>query len=172
MEGLFRMGIFESIQKIGDIFQQSLPAILMVSFIAAIWIYYLVLAKDPAEHHAGFLQSLRNALSFRSMFSLVLIRVLYIAGALAILICGFISMFGVSFFPSLIAMVILEVVLRLVCEALMVVFSIHEQICELNRRHGLAADEPEWVDEAEEHEDEAENATVSRIRSLLDLRGE
>lgn len=133
MQGFFKMGIFTAIQKLGELFEKAFPLIGMISLIAAIWIYFLFLSKDRPVHQKGILKSLQNALSFRTMFSVVLIRVLYIASALAIFISGVVTMITVAFFPSLIGMLLLELLLRVICEGLLVVFSIHEQVCLMNQ---------------------------------------
>lgn len=165
MEGIFRLGIFEAIQKMQEIFSRSLPAILAVSLIAAVWTHFLFVSRDREERASrSFFQIVRDVLRFRSMLATSAIRIFYLAAAIASLICGVICMISISFFPGLIALVLVEILLRLACEALVVVFSIHEQLVSLNERGAAAGEDENWAEEAwDEPEKDSPNPVASAV---------
>ncbi len=71
---------------------------------------------------------------FKMMVSSILIKVLYALGVLVITIGGLISLFGGEFLTGLGAIIFGNLFWRLICEAIIVVFSIHDRVASIDRK--------------------------------------
>ncbi len=79
-------------------------------------------------------------LEFKTMVSSLLIKILYALGVIVITIGGLISLFSDSFLMGLGAIIFGNLFWRLLCEAIIVVFSIHDLLISIDRKTKDAAD--------------------------------
>lgn len=78
-------------------------------------------------------------LEFKTMVSSLLIKILYALGVLVITIGGIISLFD-DFLIGLGAIIFGNLFWRLICEAIIVVFSIHDVLISIDRKTKDAGD--------------------------------
>lgn len=76
-----------------------------------------------------------NFFSFKQMASSQIIKLIYILGAIFITIGGLSTMFGRfgNFFMGLIAIILGNLVWRVICEGIIIMFSIHERLIAIER---------------------------------------
>jgi len=73
-------------------------------------------------------------LEFKTMVSSVLIKILYALGVIVITIYGIISLFSGSFLEGLGSIIFGNLFWRLLCEGIIVVFSIHDELVSINQK--------------------------------------
>jgi len=128
MEGFLKIGFFDMAKKITETIGNILPYIITGSVIVAIWIYFLFLIPRKSKRYNGFSEYLNDVLNFRVMLCSALAKILYIAFSLVLLVIGVVAIFTANFLVGLIGTIILEIVLRVLFELVMVLFSIQENI--------------------------------------------
>jgi hypothetical protein len=128
MEGFLKIGFFDMAKKITETIGNILPYIITGSVIVAIWIYFLFLIPRKSKRYNGFSEYLNDVLNFRVMLGSALAKILYIAFSLVLLVIGVVAIFTANFLVGLIGTIILEIVLRVLFELVMVLFSIQENI--------------------------------------------
>lgn len=77
---------------------------------------------------------------FKTMVSSILIKILYALGVLVITIGGLITLFSESFIMGLGAIIFGNLFFRLLCEAIIVIFSIHDRIVSIDKKTVGASD--------------------------------
>ncbi len=127
MENAASWGVFGALQKMTSAFSGLLPYLILLSFIAGIWLYYVFVARHVSEN-ITVMQWIQKFLSFDRMLWPVLSKVLYIAFSVFILFCGVITIFAVNVFGGFVGMVLLLILVRVLFELLMILFSIHEKL--------------------------------------------
>ncbi|MCX7772388.1 MAG: DUF4282 domain-containing protein [Clostridia bacterium] len=154
MQWFLKLGFFSMADKVTDAIGKSLPYILTGAVIAAIWIYFLLLTPHKPKGHSGFLSYLRDVLTFRIMLSSVIAKIFYIACALVVLVIGIIAMFAANILVGFIGMLVLEIVLRVLFEIFMVLFSIQENVVAIrDQTHTLHEEACCYDEDLEEDED-------------------
>lgn len=128
MEGFLKLGFFSMADKITDALSGSFAYILTGAVIVAIWIYFLFLVPRKQKRYAKKSDYVQDVLNFGVMLSSGLAKILYIAFAIVLVIVGIVAMFVTNFFIGLLGTIILEIVLRVLFEIFMVVFSIQENV--------------------------------------------
>lgn len=91
-------------------------------------------AQAPAS--APGIDSNGGFLSFRKMVSVELIRGLYILGAMGVTAFGVTVILGGQFFGGLLVILVGNILWRLICEAGILLFSIHETLISIDRKVG------------------------------------
>lgn len=126
MEGILSLGFFSMANKVTNVLGKSFPYIVTGCLIAAIWIYFLFLVPRKARHYESLSAYLSDIFHFRVMLVGAIAKVLYLASAILVLLIGLVAMFVYNFFTGLIGLIILQMLLRLIFEVVMVLFSIQE----------------------------------------------
>lgn len=114
--------------KVTDAVGGAMPYILTGAVIVAIWIYFLFLVPKKEKRYRRFSDYLNDVLNFRLMLSNGLVKILYIAAALVVFVIGLVAIFAANFLVGLLGTIVLEIVLRVIFELFMVLFSIQENI--------------------------------------------
>lgn len=73
-------------------------------------------------------------LNFKIMISSILVKILYVLGAVVITIGGIISLFSDSFLTGLGAIIFGNLFWRLICELMIVVFGIHDRLSSIDNK--------------------------------------
>lgn len=128
MEGFLKLGFFSMADKVTDALGKSMPFIMTGAVIAAIWIYFLFLVPRHQKHYERISDFFKDVLHFKVMLSSALAKILYIACAMVLFIVGVVAMFAANFLVGLVGTLILEIVLRVLFEIFMAVFSIQEHV--------------------------------------------
>lgn len=77
---------------------------------------------------------MNDFLSFRKMITPVFIQVIFLIGVVGAVIFALGTMFRVSFFTGLIALVIGPLFVRIYCELLILFFKIHEEVTAIRQQ--------------------------------------
>jgi ABC-type multidrug transport system fused ATPase/permease subunit len=150
MEGFLKLGFFSMADKVTDALGKSFPYILTGAVIAAIWIYFLLIVPRKTKRYDSFLEYAHDILNFRTMLTSGLFKILYMAFAIVILITGFVAMFAANFMVGLVGLIILEIILRVIFELVMVLFSIQENLVAIRERRKAEEEAPDTEDEDED----------------------
>jgi type II secretory pathway component PulF len=134
MEKLLSLGFFTMAGKITAALEKPFPYIVTAAVIAAIWIYFLFLIPRKTKRYNSFADYMNDLLNFRVSLMAVVAKILYIAFSIVIFIVGVVAIFVANFFVGILGMLILELILRLFFEAIMVLFSLQENMVILNDR--------------------------------------
>ena len=130
MEQAAALGVFGALQKMTVTFRGVLPVFILLSLIAGVWLYFLLVARqEPTDRSLG--EALRAFLRFEAMCWPLLGRVVYLSLTVFLLLCGILTMVAVNFFGGLVGMVVLLVVVRILFEMALVLFSLHERLLRL-----------------------------------------
>ena len=133
MEQAASLGIFGALQKMTETFRGLLPVLILVSMIAGVWLYYFFVARhQPA--YPDWKDGIKGILRFDVMFWPLLGRILYIAISVFLLLSGIITMVAVNLLGGLVGMVVLLILVRILFEMLLVLFSIHERLVKQERQ--------------------------------------
>ena len=81
---------------------------------------------------------------FRTMVSSIIIKILYIAGVISIIISAFYLFFEFDFLRGFFVLIIGNLVWRLTCEAVIVIFSIHDKLSSIDSKTAPAYDPRSW----------------------------
>jgi len=128
MEWFLKLGFASMADKVTDAVGGAMPYILTGAVIVAIWIYFLFLVPKKEKRYRRFSDYLNDVLNFRLMLSNGLVKILYIAAALVVFVIGLVAIFAANFLVGLLGTIVLEIVLRVIFELFMVLFSIQENI--------------------------------------------
>lgn len=130
MEQAAALGVFGALQKMTATFRGVLPIFILLSLIAGVWLYFLLVARhEPTDHSLG--EALRAFLRFESMCWPLVGRVLYLSLSVFLLLCGMLTMVAVNFFGGLVGTVVLLLVVRILFEMALVLFTLHERLLRL-----------------------------------------
>lgn len=146
MEGFLKLGFFSMTDKITDTLSNSFPYILTGAVIVAIWIYFLFLVPRKQKRYSKVSDYLQDVLNFGVMLGSGLAKILYIAFTIVLVVIGIVAMFVTNFFVALLGTLILEIILRVLFEIFMVVFSIQENVIAI-RENLEKRDEDFYYDE-------------------------
>lgn len=128
MEGFLRLGFFSMAEKITEALRGAFPYILTGAVIVAIWIYFLFIVPKKHKRYSSIKEYLQDVLNFRLMLGSGLAKILYIALSIVLLVIGVVAMFVANFFVGLLGTIILLIILRVLFEIAMVLFSIQETV--------------------------------------------
>ncbi len=129
MEQAAALGVFGALQKMTTTFSGILPILILLSLIAGVWIYYLLVAiHEPTRHTLK--ESLQRFLRFDTMLWPLIGRVLYISTTVFLILSGLITMIAVNFLSGLVGTFLLLILVRILSEMVMVLFSIHSRLPE------------------------------------------
>jgi MFS family permease len=103
----------------------------ILALIAAIVLFFVFLPAKKEPKQKGFLLWAHRALNFRSMFSLGLLKFLYLISVCFLVLYGLYMLFA-SFLVGLAVLVVGNLVTRIVYESLVLIFSIHENLSQIN----------------------------------------
>jgi len=131
METAASWGVFGALQKMTDTFRNILPYLILISFIAGVWIYYLAVSRHEPQDKP-LKEWIKTLLRFDWMLWPILGRVLYISLTVFIFLCGSITMFSVNLLGGLVGMTVLLVLVRVLFEMMFILFSIHEHLIQRN----------------------------------------
>ncbi|HHW22797.1 MAG TPA: DUF4282 domain-containing protein [Clostridiaceae bacterium] len=134
MDWFLKLGFFSLTDKVTDAIGGAMPYIITGAVIVAIWIYFLFLVPKKEKRYDRVSDYLNDVLNFRLMLSSGLVKILYIAFALVVLIVGIVAIFAANFLVGLLGTIILEIVLRVMFEIFMVVFSIQENVTTIKEK--------------------------------------
>lgn len=150
MSGFLKLGFFSMADKITDAIGKAFPYILTGAIIIAIWIYFLFIAPKKPKDYRGFSDFLHDVFNFRVMLGSVLAKILYIASAIVLLVIGIVAIFKINFLVGIIGTLILQIVLRVLFEVIMLLFSIQENIVALREHQELIEEEQAYYYDDEE----------------------
>lgn len=71
-------------------------------------------------------------ISFKKMISGLLIKILHLIGLLSITIYGFYQIFQADFVQGILTIVLGNLIWRIICEGMIIVFSIHERLTSID----------------------------------------
>ncbi len=134
MDWFLKLGFFSMANKVTDAIGGALPYILTGAVIVAIWIYFLFLVPKKEKRYNSVSEYLNDVLNFRLMLSSGLAKILYIAFAIVVFVIGLVAIFAANFLVGLLGTLILEIVLRVMFELFMVVFSIQENVTAIKEK--------------------------------------
>lgn len=149
MEGFLKLGFFTMADKVTDALGKTMPFILTGAVIVAIWVYFLLLVprKQQKSYHT-FKEYIRDVLHFKVMLASVLAKILYIASVIVVFIVGLVAMIVANFLVGLVGTIILQIVVRVLFEIFMVVFSIQENVVAMReQRESMVEVEAYYDDE-------------------------
>ena len=106
---------------------------LVLAIVGAILVYVLFLSKKNEDKVKGFWKWLYHSLKFDKMMIEVIIKILYLFGAIFITLYSF-GLIGVSFVSFLITLVIGNVALRITFELLLITLQIWKNTTEINQK--------------------------------------
>ncbi len=129
MEQAAALGVFGALQKMTTTFTGILPILILLSLIAGVWIYYLLVARHEPTRHT-LKESIQRFLRFDTMLWPLIGRVLYISTTIFLILSGLITMVAVNFLSGLVGTFLLLILVRVLSEMAMVVFSIHSRLPE------------------------------------------
>jgi len=134
MNWLFKLGFASMADKVTDAIGGAMPYILTGAVIVAIWIYFLFLVPRKEKRYSRFSDYINDVLNFRLMLSNGLVKILYIAAALVVLVIGLVAIFAANFLVGLLGTIVLEIVIRVIFELFMVLFSIQENLLSIREK--------------------------------------
>lgn len=109
----------------------ALAACIFLGIIAAIVIFIVFMPAKNESRYNGFLLWAHRALNFRTMFSLSLLKFLYLLTVCSITLYGLYMLF-VSFLSGIVIIIIGNLVTRISYELLIIIFSIHDNVSRIN----------------------------------------
>ncbi|MGI6577973.1 MAG: hypothetical protein ACOX1Q_08115 [Eubacteriales bacterium] len=104
---------------------------LFLAIIAAIVLFIVFMPAKNESKYRGFLLWAHRALNFRSMFSLSLLKFLYLLSVCFITIFGLYMLFA-SFFIGIAILLLGNLVTRVLYESFILIFSIHDNLSQIN----------------------------------------
>lgn len=134
MDGFLKLGFFSMADKISDALNGSFPYILTGAVIVAIWIYFLFLVPRKQKRYDRASDYIQDVLNFGVMLGSGLAKILYMAFAIVLVVIGLVAMFATNFFVGLLGTLILEIILRVLFEIFMVVFTIQENVIAIKEK--------------------------------------
>ncbi|MGI6125216.1 MAG: hypothetical protein ACOYIG_13750 [Acetivibrionales bacterium] len=134
MDGFLKLGFFSMADKITDALNGSFPYILTGAVIVAIWIYFLFLVPRKQKRYDRASDYIQDVLNFGVMLGSGLAKILYMAFAIVLVVIGLVAMFATNFFVGLLGTLILEIILRVLFEIFMVVFTIQENVIAIKEK--------------------------------------
>ena len=130
MEQAAALGIFGALRRMTEVFSGWLPILALVSLIAGVWLYYLLVARHEPQHHT-LAACLRVFLRFEALLWPIVGRVLYLSISVFLLLSGLMTTFFVNFFGGLVGTVLLLLIVRILFEMSMMLFGIHEKLMQM-----------------------------------------
>jgi hypothetical protein len=130
MEQAAELGIFGALKKMTEVFSGWLPILVLVSLIAGVWLYYLLVARHEPQH-VTLVSCLRSFLRFESLLWPIVGRVLYLSISVFLILSGLMTTFFVNFFGGIVGMVLLLLIVRILFEMSMMLFGIHGKLMHL-----------------------------------------
>ena len=139
MEQAAELGVFGALKKMTDVFSGWLPVLVIVSLTAGVWLYYLLVSRHEPQHRT-LMDCVRRFLRFEALLWPVLGRVLYMSLSVFLCLSGLMTMFLINFFSGLIGMVLLLVLVRILFEMSMMLFTIHGKMMRIVEPKSGSAD--------------------------------
>lgn len=76
--------------------------------------------------------------NFRKMVSSLLIKLIYIIGLISITVYGFYLVFNEQLVNGLLTLILGNIIWRVTCEGIIIIFSIHDRLASIERRNDPA----------------------------------
>ena len=127
MEQAAELGIFGALKKMTDVFSGWLPVLVIVSLTAGVWLYFLLVSRHEPQHRT-LMDCVRRFLRFEALLWPVLGRVLYLSLSVFLVLSGVMTMFLINFFSGIVGTVLLLVLVRILFEMSMMLFTIHGKL--------------------------------------------
>ena len=127
MEQAAELGVFGALKKMTDVFSGWLPVLVLVSLTAGVWLYFLLVSRHETQHRT-LMDCVRRFLRFEALLWPVLGRVLYLSLSVFLLLSGLMTMLLINFFSGLISTALLLVLVRILFEMSMMLFTIHGKV--------------------------------------------
>lgn len=131
MEQAAELGIFGALKRMTEVFSGWLPILVLVSLTAGVWLYYLLVSRHEPQHRT-LIDCVRRFLRFEALMWPVVGRVLYLSLSVFLLLSGLMTTILVNFFSGLVGTVLLLVLLRILFEMSMMLFTIHGKLMTLD----------------------------------------
>ncbi len=106
---------------------------LILAIIGGLVLLLAFLPEHKEHKYSGFALWLYRLLNFRKMFSMSLLKLLYIISAIFITLMGIVILLFARFFAGLLYMVFGNLIIRIVYEFMILVFSIHDNLTQINK---------------------------------------
>ena len=105
----------------------------ILALIGAIAVAIVFIRSENRMRYTGLMKRIATHVNFERFVIPLILKFLYVFSALTVIFSGIITMFSSSFWSGLLMMVFGPVVVRMVYELIMMLFSIHNGIMETNR---------------------------------------
>lgn len=106
---------------------------LILAIIGGLILLFAFLPEHKEHKYSGFALWLYRILNFRKMFSTSLLKLLYTISAIFITLMGLLIIFFARFFAGLLYLVFGNLVIRIIYEFMILVFSIHDNLSQINK---------------------------------------
>jgi hypothetical protein len=130
MEQAAELGVFGALKRMTEVFSGWLPILVLVSLTAGVWLYYLLVSRHEPQHRT-LMECVRRFLRFESLLWPIVGRVLYLSFTVFLILTGLMTTILVNFFSGLVGTVLLLVLLRILFEMSMVLFTMHAKLMSL-----------------------------------------
>ncbi|MCL2352760.1 MAG: DUF4282 domain-containing protein [Firmicutes bacterium] len=118
----------------------GLGVFLVIAFILAIAAcvaaYFIFFSPRSRFRFTGFAEWLHEFLNFRKLIVTDILKILYVFALTFCTLCGLFALFAVSALSGLLIIILGNVCVRIFYELIIVIFSIHSNIAELNEKAG------------------------------------
>jgi len=105
---------------------------LFLALIGGFVLLFVFLPEKKERQYKDFTLQLYRILNFRKMFSMTIIKLMYLISMLFITLMGLVVLFSENFFGGLLTIIIGNLIIRVVYELCLLVFSIHENLSQIN----------------------------------------
>lgn len=106
---------------------------LILAIIGAFVLLFAFLPKWKESRYTGFTLRLYKVLNFRETFSLSLLKLLYLISLIYTSLMGLVILLSFNFFIGLVTIVVSNLFLRVVYEVFILIFSIHDNLSQINQ---------------------------------------
>lgn len=111
----------------------------ILAIIGGLILLFAFLPEKKESQYKDFTLQLYRILNFRKMFSMSILKLIYLISMLFITLMGIVTLFSQSFFGGLLMIIFGNLVLRVVYELCLLIFSIHENLTQINQNTTLLA---------------------------------
>lgn len=105
---------------------------LILAIIGGLILLFAFLPEKKESHYKDSTLQIYRILNFRKMFSMGILKLIYLISMIFITLMGIVILFSQSFFGGLLGIVFGNLILRVVYELFLLVFSIHENLTQIN----------------------------------------
>lgn len=127
MEKAAELGVFGALKKMTEVFSGWLPVLILLSLVAGVWLYYLLVSRHEPQHRT-LMACVRSFLRFEALLWPVVGRVLYLSITVFLVLSGLLTTILVNFFGGIVGTALLLVIVRILFEMSMMLFGIHGKL--------------------------------------------